>query len=220
MPLNEQQVADLDAAIARYSFPAVYFDFAANVQVQAPHMRVVEGAIRGMLVSQIAEDVRDGLANVIYWGYAQIGYRDVRVDRFRRSVTLNHLTQFQALVVARGVPSLSQIKALKIPEYSGISFISKVLAFLDPAQYCVLDQQLARLGMGPGGSALHGLSLGTRIEVTAHNEVVYDAWRAECRRISAQHFGGRQRVVDVERGFFQLVQTNQLPLAQQIYAAA
>jgi hypothetical protein len=213
-------VVDLDAAIGRYSFPAVYFDFAANKQVQAPRMGVVEGAIRGMLVSPTADGVRDGLANVIYWGYAQIGYRDVRVGRFRKGVTLNHLTQFQAVVAATGVPSLSQLKALKIPEYSGISFISKILAFLDPDQYCVLDQQLARLGTGPGASALHGLSLGTRIDVTAHNEVVYDAWRAECLKISAQYFGGRHRVVDVERGFFQLVQTNQLPLAQQIYAAA
>jgi hypothetical protein len=197
----------------------VYFDFAANIQVETPDIRVVEAAIRGMLVSQVAERVQDGLANVIYWGYAQIAYRDVRVARFRRGVTLNHLSQFQALVAA-GVPSLSQIKALKIPEYSGISFISKVLTFLDPARYCVLDQQLARLGTGPGRSALHGLSRGTRIEVTANNERVYDAWRAECLRISAQYFGGTHRVVDVERGFFQLVQTKQLQLAQQIYAAA
>lgn len=219
MPLNDQQVSDLDEAIARYKFPTVYFDFAANIQVEAPDIRVVEAAIGGMLVSHVAERVRDGLANVIYWGYAQIGYRDVRVARFRDGVTSNDLSRFQALVAA-GVPSLSQIKALKIPEYSGISFISKVLAFLDPAQYCVLDQQLARLGAGHGRSALHGLSRGTRIEVTAHNEGVYDAWRAECSRISAQYFGGRHRVVDVERGFFQLVQTKQLQLAQQIYAAA
>ena len=142
------------------------------------------------------------------------------MGRFRKGVTLNHFTQFQALVAASSVPSLSKLKALKIPEYSGVSFISKILAFLDPDQYCVLDQQLARLGAGSGASALHRLRFGTRIDVTAHNEVVDDAWRAECRHISAQYFRGRHRVVDVERGFFQLVQTNQLPLAQQIYAAA
>ncbi len=220
MPLNDQQVEDLDAAIAGYSFPAVYFDFVANAEVHAPHMGAVEAAIQAMLVSPIAQDVRHGLANVIYWGYAQIAYRDVRVAHFRENVTSNHITQFQVLVAAHGVPSLSQIRAVKIPEYSGISFISKILAFLNPAQYCVLDQQLARLGMGPGACALHGLSLDTQIRVTAHNEAVYDAWRSECRRISTKYFGGRHRVVDVERGFFNLVQTSQLPLAQQIYAAA
>jgi hypothetical protein len=219
VPLSEQQVAELNAAVGRYSFPAVYFDFAASTPVQAPNIRVVEEAIRGMLVSQVVEVVRDGLANVIYWGYAQIGYRDVRVDRFRNGVTVNQLTRFQALIAA-GVPSLSQIKALNIPEYSGISFLSKILAFLDPAKYCVLDQQLARLGMGPGGCALHRLTHGTRIEVTTNNEAVYNSWRAECCQISASYFGGRHRVVDVERGFFQLVQTNQLPLAQRIYSAA
>lgn len=218
VPLNDQQVSDLDEAVARYKFPTVYFDFAANIQIEAPDIRIVEAAIRGLLVSHVAERVRDGLANVIYWGYAQIGYRDARVARFREGVTRDDLLRFQALVAA-GVPSLSQIKALKIPEYSGISFISKVLAFLDPARYCVLDQQLARLGTGPGRAALHGLKRGTRIEVTAHNERVYDAWRAECHRVSAQYFAGGHRVVDVERGFFQLVQTRRLQLAQQIYAA-
>ena len=35
-------------------------------------------------------------------------------------------------------------------------------------------------------------------------------------RSAAQYLGGRRRVVDVERGFFHLVQTDQLPLAQEI----
>ena len=101
-----------------------------------------------------------------------------------------------------------------------MSFISKILMFLDPAEYCVLDRQLAKLGAVPGERALHGLLFGTQIPVTAHNEAVYDAWRADCRRISTQYFGGGYRVVDVERGFFQLVQSARLVLAQRIYAAA
>lgn len=210
-------MAELGAAVEKYSFPAVYFDFVANAEVRGPDMGAVEAAIHAMLVSSIPEDVRHGLANVIYWGYAQIPYRPVRVRRFLERVALNHLTQFQALVAAHGVPGLAQIRAVRIPEYSGISFISKILAFLNPAQYCVLDQQLAKLAKGPGAGALHGLSLGTQIQVTVNNEAVYHAWRAECRRISKQYFEGRHRVVDVERGFFQLVQTNQVPLAQQIY---
>ena len=51
----------------------------------------------------------------------------------------------------------------------------------------------------------------SQIPVTAHNHRVYDGWRAECQRISTTYFSGRYRVVDVERGFFHLIQTNQLP---------
>jgi hypothetical protein len=210
----------LEAAILAYGFPPIYFDFAANVQVHAPNMNAVELAIRNMLVSPMALDVKYGLANVIYWGYGQIGYQNTRVARFLNNVTQNHLAEFQALVAAPNAPTLSQIRAIRMPEYSGISFISKILAFINPGQYCVLDQQLARLAMGPGACALHGLTHGTQIRVTAHNQAIYDAWRTECQRIGNQYYGGRHRVVDVERGFFQLIQTNQLPLAQHIYAAA
>src|SRR5687768_15401796 len=140
-------------------------------------MGTVEAAIHAMLASASTEDVRYGLANVIYWGYAQIPYRPVRVRRFMERVTLGHLIQFQALVAVHGVPTLSQVKAVKIPEYSGISFISKILTFLNPSQYCVLDQQLAKLAYGPGTRALHRLSVGTQIPVTANNEAIYDAWR-------------------------------------------
>lgn len=220
MTLSYRQIGALDAAIGGYGFPQVYFDFVANAPVHAPNMAAVETAIRTMLVSANAQDVRHGLANVIYWGYAQIGYQNTRVQRFFAGAAEIHLCQFQALVATRGVPTLLEIKALKIPEYSGISFISKILTFLNPAQYCVLDQQLAKLADGHGACALHGLTRGTQIRVSTHNQAVYDAWRAECQSISTRYFGGRYRVVDVERGFFHLIQTNQLELAQQVYAAA
>ena len=220
MPLNIHQQTQLGNAIHLYGFPPIYFDFPNNVQIRAPNMAAVELAIRNMLVSPNALDVKHGLANVIYWGYGQIGYQQTRVNRFLGNVTQNHLEQFQALVTAPNIPTLSQIRVIQMPEYSGISFISKILAFINPGQYCVLDQQLARLAMVPGACALHGLTHGTQIRVTAHNQAIYDAWRMECQRISNLYYGGRYRVVDVERGFFQLIQTNQLPLAQQIYAAA
>lgn len=220
MPLNGRQVTQLDEAISRYAFPFVYFDFAKNAEVQATDMRTVEASIRGMLTSQDVELVRDGLANVLYWGYAQIAYGNVRVSRFRKNASLSQLAGFHKLVQVHEVPTLSQVLRVRMPEYSGISFISKILAFLDPGRYCVLDQQLAKLGKGSGDRALHRLSMGTRISVTSHNELAYDAWRAECAEISARYFGGRHRVVDVERGFFQLVQAQDLSLAQQIYSAA
>ena len=102
MSLNSRQVSDLDSAIASYAFPAVYFDFRAKTQVRAPDMRTVEAAIRDMLASTAIDGVRDGLANVIYWGYAQIGYRDVRVRRFLRGVSEGQLDTFGAWLTKMG----------------------------------------------------------------------------------------------------------------------
>jgi hypothetical protein len=198
----------------------VYFDFAAAVPVVAANMSDVETSIRSMLVSDDVEQVRNGLANVIYWGYAQIAYRDVRVTRFRVGVTQDHLSAFRRLVEGGVTPTLAQIAMIGMPQYSGISFISKVLTFLDPIRFCVLDKQLAKLASGPGCRALHRLTMGTQIQITSNNESVYNAWRAECGEISTRYFGGRRRVVDIERGFFQLVQSGNLDLAQHTCVAA
>lgn len=220
MALNNRQVSELKAAIAAHAFPPVYFDFPAGVEVRAPHMLAVEAAIREMLVATTIESVRDGLANVVYWGYAQVGYRDRRVRRFRDNVADEQLIRFRALVGAGDPIRLCTLAALRLPEFSGISFISKILAFLDPGRYCVLDKQLLKLGAISGNRALHRLSAGTQIRVTVNNERAYDAWREECVGISSRYFGGRYRVVDVERGFFHLVQIGRVVDAQRIYAAA
>ncbi|MEP7246005.1 MAG: hypothetical protein ABI885_20315 [Gammaproteobacteria bacterium] len=220
MPLNTRQASELEAAIGEYGFPAVYFDFRANVEVQAETMLAVEAAIHEMLVSPTIEGVRDGLANVIYWGYAQIGYRDSRVRRFREKATDDQLGKCLAQFKTGASGGLARIASFRLPEFSGISFISKILAFLDPVRYCVLDKQLLKLAAVSGNRALHRLSPGTQIRVTAGNERAYDSWRDECANISAQYFGSRYRVVDIERGFFQLVQSGQLAVAQQLYAAA
>jgi hypothetical protein len=219
MSLNRQQVDDLGEAIAAYRFPAVYFDFDKGREVRAPDMRSVEAAIGGMLVSAATDRIRDGLANVIYWGYAQIGYRNDRVRRFRAQVTADELGRFASLVRS-GSPGLMAIGALRLPQFSGISFVSKVLTFLDPKRYCVLDKQLLKLGLGDGARALHRVAAGTQIRITTDNEDAYDSWRAECGAISDRYFGGRHRVVDIERGFFQLVQTNRVGAAREMYSAA
>ena len=107
-----------------------------------------------------------------------------------------------------------------MPQFSGISFISKILAFLDLVNYCVLDQQLARIANRGGARALNQLAQGQQLRVTANNQAAYDAWRNECAAISNAYFQGAYRVIDIERGFFHLVQTGQLQLAQAIYANA
>lgn len=223
MPLNPVQVQALTNAMAGYMFPAVHFDFQAGLEVHS-NMHNVEQTISGLLHSQNLADVRHGLANVIYWGWAQrAGIRATRVGRFMHQdngVTNQQLTDFQVLV-QNGAPNLILIANIGMPQFSGISFISKILMFLNPQQYCVLDIQLAALHDAPPPKALNGLVIRqTQLPVTQVNQHVYDAWRNECQAINVTYFNGQRRVVDIERGFFHLIQNGDLQTAQDIYATA
>lgn len=223
MPLNGTQVKELREAIEGYSFPAVYYDFIKNSEVQAKSMVEVENIIDPQLRSGDLEIVKNGLSNVIYWGYAKIGYRDRRVRNLRENITLHQLTRFQALVTNGKVPTMAEIKEIHLPEYSGMSFLSKILMFLNPLYYCVLDTQITRLRTHNSQKALNSLSLGpneNQIRISTRNEKVYDYWRIECQSISATYYAGKHRVVDVERGFFNLLQQGRQSLAQQIYNEA
>jgi len=63
VPLNDRQVAELGAAIDAYCFPAIYFDFVAEVEVLGSDTGAVEAAIHAMLAAPSTEDVRHGLAS-------------------------------------------------------------------------------------------------------------------------------------------------------------
>ena len=92
--------------------------------------------------------------------------------------------------------------------------------FLNPSDYCVLDQQLAKLRTPGSPKILNDLIFRgneTQIRITNHNEAVYNGWRNECAAISQMYFQGIYRVVDIERGFFNLIQRNNLIDAQTIY---
>ncbi|MGD0828371.1 MAG: hypothetical protein ABSA09_09860 [Desulfobaccales bacterium] len=114
------------------------------------------------------------------------------------------------------------IKNLNLSQFSGMSFISKILMFLNPQNYCVLDKKISKLRTPECTKALSHLAFGpkeTRIRISQNNENVYNAWREECRAISAQYYNNTYRVADVERGFFTLIQGNLLR-AREIYNVA
>lgn len=223
MPLTGEQIAFFREAIIGYSFPAVYYDFQENRKVQASSMADVEHAISGQLCSVHAEDVKNGLANILYWGYANVGYRDIRVEGLNNNITIGQIKAFQALLANGRTPTMAEIKTIHIPQYSGMSFLSKVLMFLNPTHYCVLDKQIARLRTENSPKALNQLSFGpkeTQIRISSHNEAIYNCWCAECLEVSTTYYGGEYRVVDIERGFFHLIQQGRLLDAQTIYNSA
>ena len=223
MPLTPGQIAQLRDAITRYAFPALYFDFNNNIEITAQNIGEVEAALADQLKSQELLRTKHGLSNVLYWGYAQIPYRWKRVHNFMSRVCDEQITNFQSLINGDNVPTLAAVCRCRLPEYSGMSFISKILMFLNPSDYCVLDQQLAKLRTPGSPKILNDLIFRpneTQIRITNHNEAVYNGWRNECAAISQMYFQGIYRVVDIERGFFNLIQRNNLLDAQAIYNAA
>lgn len=222
MPLNRTQIEALQHSIHTYSFPLDYYDHALpkqqNPQV-ASSIQQLESIIQTQLRSTVPTDIEQGLGNIIYWGNATAGYRDSRFAKFNSLIgSFAPYASFNGLV-STGTPSLAALKRLGFPSYSNISFVSKILMFLNPQEYCVLDLQISKLKKQtrPISRALDRLTLyPTSIPITQANEQVYDLWRSECRCISSTYYGGRYRVADVERGFFQLIK-NDLAQAHSIY---
>ena len=223
--LMQQQINILQTAINGYNFPAVYFNFASNVATNAGNMLALESVISKMLRSSQKQQVKHGLANIIYWGNSskkRVSCRDFRVNRFLNKVTDSKLQRFKDMVANGETPTLRQIKDIKMPEYSGVSFISKIVTFLDPAKYCVLDFRIAELRNHSGKKAIDNLKINkTQIKVTTNNCKQYDQWCKECQMINEEYYDDEQyRAVDIERGFFHLICNRRLRDAQLIYNAA
>ena len=221
MPMTKAQIELLRSAITEYAFPKVYYRFDVREEVQASEMTHVEKYIGELLRSPDPERTKYGLANVLYWGHAQAGYRGRRVNRFLEAVSTHQISEFQNCVSGPDIPSLRAISRIGMPEFRNLSFISKALMFLSPKSHCVLDRQIAKLRPEDARRSLNGLRVQpTYIPVTQHNETIYAQWRAECLDISTRYFAGTYRPVDIERGFFTLIQRDELDLARQIYLAA
>ena len=72
MPLPLPEYADvLCKALWCFSFPKVTFDFRNSQRTQHEDMRGVEKCIGALLSHEDPVDVKDGLSNVLYWGYAR-----------------------------------------------------------------------------------------------------------------------------------------------------
>lgn len=219
MPLTIEQVTTLKHFVNHYNFPLVYFDFIENQENIADTVEVLEQSISSQLRSAELEEVKHGLANVVYWGFSQMGVRDTRVGRFLDGINQEQVVEFQQLVEDQQTPSLREIKLIKMPQYSGVSFVSKILAFLSPDTHCVMDKQLMKMRTEGHDRPLNAFNSGNQITITARSEAAYDDWRAECSRINTVYFGSRYRTVDIERGFFAMIQSGSIEQARDIYTS-
>ena len=236
LPLK-QYAALLCEIIGKYDFPAITYNFAKNEEIRHCSMLAVEHYIGGLLHSECLEDVKNGLSNVLYWGWAQKpGLRDFRVGDFRSwacnlkktdsDKLKGKLDRFKQLAKELGGSSsndqgpsggsgLAKIEELELRQFSKMSFVSKILMFLDPARYPVLDREIANAYANSFFAPLKDLKKdNTSIPITGKNKNpdVYDEWACWCREIAkvvnespespCNHF----RAVDVERALFTLAQ--------------
>lgn len=207
----------LRTAIAAYAFPAVTYDFDEREERVHDSMTSVESSIRAQLLHDDAAQVRNGLSNVLYWGYARSGYRDHRVADFRRRVTEAQLDNVRTLFRHLGDPGLRDVVQLGLPAFSRMSFVSKVRMFLDPTRYVTLDLKLAQLRLEPAATVLRPLKVETSIRVSKANVEVYKNWCELCRTLADTGFPGEGlRAADVERGVFHLVDEGRARLAAHV----
>ena len=250
LPL-EQYAALLCETVRDYDFPPVTYDFATDKEICHGSMHAVEQDIQDLLCSGDTQKIKDGLSKVLYWGWAQKPGRGKSWGKeFRNAELENKLKGFVQLVqelekrpksceALPGSELLRNIKKLRLPKFTyGISFVSKILMFLDPERYPVLDTRIAKLNTmiaeaytNSFCSPLHDLKLnnaGNSIPITGKNPAVYDTWACWCRQIAKvvnaspespcnHHF----RAVDIERALFTLANSNKvsaIPAAHALLA--
>ncbi len=210
----------LCTAIRKYDFPAVTCDFnAGDAEIRHADMGGVEDCIRELLISSSRKQVKDGLSNVLYWGYANSpGRRRYRVGKFRNDVTDDQLDSFAEIAACTPPPGPIRIKKIGLPQFSGMSFITKIMMFLDPAGCPVLDMRIAdAFSQSSDFPPLEGLVFrkraDTTIRVSRMNECVYRKWASWCggiaEYVSASGSCEGVRAVDVERALFTLADSDE-----------
>ena len=214
----EEYARRLRQAAAEYSFPAKTYDFTEETESEHREMSCVERLIRAQLTSENRKQVKDGLSNVLYWGYIRRrGIGTHRVRRFRKEVTDDHLDGFVECRRRSDCITIEELKRIALPEFSAMSFASKVLMFMCPDRYSVLDLSIARfahrqpaqsLDLPSGLSVLLNLKLyPTKIPLTRCNMRAYQEWSGWCCEIAdavnaVVPPGVNLRAVDVERAIF------------------
>lgn len=217
MPLGTLQVKKLNDAINAYSFPTAHFDFSTQTPVVGLSMSQLETRIRQQLLSSSPGDIKDGLSNVLYWGFAQMGgLALVRVERFRSEVSGEQLKRASTLFTNHQRPTLYEIARLGLPQFSKVSFVSKIRMYLDPLKSATLDRQIMQMHQIYNDTILAAFKEDrTSIPTSMVNSNAYEAWCDHLAYI-AQAYLPTARVVDIERGLFQLIQAGDVNEAASI----
>ena len=214
---------ELRSAIQDYRYDFVTCeDFSTFRAKRHTNLAGVETLIRQQLFSEKREDVKDGLSNVVFWGFASQGVQRYRVNVFREDVSGSQLDKFIKLLNDKASVGLWDIKQLRLPQFGQVSFASKLLTFLYPERCAILDLQISKFAKGhnlplddDGSPLFDNLKFSyyrgnpNAIPITkSRNVPVYEEWILWCKRVAetvnedAPSSSAVLRPVDVERGIF------------------
>jgi hypothetical protein len=213
---DTSSLQSLARAIRSYSYPCVVYDFRLGQEIQLQGMVEVERFIQDLLMSTDIEKVKDGLSNILFWGYYRSpGRRNHRVQNFRTRAEPHQLARAVTLFASLRGCAIRDLKRLDLPQFSHMSFLSKLRMFLDPSEFCVIDRNLCKIPAIARRFSVYP----TYIPATEQNEESYSWWVKICGKASdaieiAEHTSVRP--VDAERGFFQLVDDKQIVLADSL----
>ena len=226
---RKKYAALLCETVEKYPYPTVTYDFVKGKEICHGSMYGVEKCIHDLLYSACLSDIKDGLSQILYWGYYNDPrWKNTRANNFNKipNVNIKHkLKNFKTLArkikdaknnnqILPGKELLLKIKAIEIPQFtSGISFASKILMFLDPKNYPILDRKIANKIMNLCFSScfppMHGLKFES-IKISSDSARAYETWACWCREIAddvnniLESTRDEIRAVDVERAFFTL----------------
>ena len=207
MPLTNVQIQVLKEAMDRYSYPPELYDFALKRPIIFRSMRDLEHTIKDDLLSNNVAKVKFALANIVYWGFASSGLANVRSNRFLGEVTEVQLEKAMSVFSRISGNSLKEIKDIGLPQFSQMSFTSKLRMFLDPRNYVVLDSQLLKIKDSKTKTLFQEIQkYPTSIPINRENCRQYDKWCSICKDTASRYFSNIGAIaVDVERGIFHLV---------------
>jgi hypothetical protein len=220
MPLNEQQIEALLCAIKAYDYPVELHNFEKDTKIPLRSMRELEAFLRKGLFSKDTEELKLALANIVYWGNINSGYCSFRVAKFLNEITENKLEEAIDLFANISGDSLAAIKNIRLPQFSNMSFVSKLRMFLDPENFVTLDRKLLKIKR----SGVHTLfsnicEQGTYIPINSQNCKQYVLWSQKCRDAASTYFRIKEVIaVDIERGIFKMVDKGEINEASVIVA--
>lgn len=197
-------------AIRAYDFPPVTYDFREGRERVFSNMIDLEQFLKRLLLSGDVRSLKDGLSGILFWGHYRAGYRDHRVSTFRDLVCDVHLQNARGVFPTLEGTALSVLKQIGLQQFTNMAFVTKLRTFLDPGRYCVLDQKIASLE--PIARRLRPQP--TYIPITGHNEEAYEWWVDSCTALGSR-LQIKARPVDVERGLFQLIDSQRVGLAEE-----
>ena len=180
----------------------------------------IEQYINEELFSEEHPRIKNGLLNIIYWGNAYMPpFQYSGINNLINRLMPDGIDRFQEFI-DNDLSSKTESKLIKIwgkdiPYFhSGIAFVSKLLMFLNPMDYPVLDKNIAKKC---GGSSdfppLQNLKIDQNsIPINNPNNVdAYESWACWCRKIAKMVTDMPKtpcndlRAVDVERAIYMAV---------------